>query len=410
MEEHIASEQNARVLVITAEYPYGSGESFLTDELHALSGRGLDVFVAPLRWWGKQQRNVLSDAIPIVRIGRPSMQLALAVVRFIFGHPLLVLGVLRVLLLDLRHLPKNLLVVPASIELARFCSVRSIQHVHAHWLSTSGTAALLTSQLTGVAFSITTHRWDIFDGNLATVKARRAVFVRFISESGRNAFISKYGSAGCLSLLRMGVAVPEVAPEVTLKETTRLVCPANLIPVKGHIDLLRAIAALRSRRIDVTLDLVGDGPLRPFLESLCEDLGIEERVRLRGQVERSRLLDAYARSEYDCVILPSRDLGDGLHEGIPVSLMEAMAYSIPVISTRTGGIGELVRHEVDGLLVAPEDVKSLAESIERITDDAQLRLQLGRNARERILQHFDVNRVAGELDKLVLSSSQRRRR
>jgi len=104
----------------------------------------------------------------------------------------------------------------------------------------------------------------------------------------------------------------------------------------------------------------------------------------------------YEKGEVDVVVLPSTDLGDGVHEGIPVSLMEAMSYGIPVISTTTGGIPELLGSEA-GLLVPERDPLALAEAIEHLARDPSLCRRLGESGRRKVREEFSVEKVVDEL-------------
>jgi glycosyltransferase involved in cell wall biosynthesis len=129
-----------------------------------------------------------------------------------------------------------------------------------------------------------------------------------------------------------------------------------------------------------------------------ESLG--DRVRFLGQLPHAALLAMYARGEVGMVALASVDLGGGLHEGIPVSLMEAMAYGLPVVSTRTGGIPELIR-EGKGMLVPPADPAPLAGALEALIASAPLRSSLGAAGRERVSQAFCARAAAGELARRI---------
>jgi glycosyltransferase involved in cell wall biosynthesis len=105
-------------------------------------------------------------------------------------------------------------------------------------------------------------------------------------------------------------------------------------------------------------------------------LGIEAAVSFPGVVARERLGTLYAESSVFC--LPS------YREGLPMALLEAMALGLPSITTSVGGIGDVVEHDVSGLLVKPGDVDALAAAIERLASDPELARRLGAGAQERI--------------------------
>ena len=119
-------------------------------------------------------------------------------------------------------------------------------------------------------------------------------------------------------------------------------------------------------------------------------------MQFLGYRLHEEILGRYQEGAVDVVVLPSVDLGNHLHEGIPVSLMEAMAEGIPVVSTTTGGIGELLRDGA-GLMVPPGDPAALAEALERLIRSPELRRQLGDAGRRRVSEEFSIERVVAQL-------------
>lgn len=149
----------------------------------------------------------------------------------------------------------------------------------------------------------------------------------------------------------------------------RLLCVARLAPAKNHALLLQTVARLRESGRDVSLTLVGDGPLRGRLEELARELGISEHVRFAG---RRTDTPAFYR-DCDLFVL----LSD--YEGMPMSIIEAMASGLPVVATRAGGVGELVDDGVSGALVEA-DAAAAAEAIAAICDDPALYARLSAGA------------------------------
>jgi glycosyltransferase involved in cell wall biosynthesis len=113
-------------------------------------------------------------------------------------------------------------------------------------------------------------------------------------------------------------------------------------------------------------------------------------------MQHDALLSLYRYSQVDVVVLPSVDLGNGHHEGIPVALMEAMAYAIPVVATETGGIPELIGDGA-GLLVQPANPQALADALTKLAGSAALRRSLGLNGRKRVEQSFEISKMVKEL-------------
>jgi glycosyltransferase involved in cell wall biosynthesis len=152
---------------------------------------------------------------------------------------------------------------------------------------------------------------------------------------------------------------------------------ARLDVQKGHRHLLAAARALP----DAVFVLAGDGPERSRLEALASDLRLGDRVRFLG--ERNDVPALLAAC--DVFVLPS------LYEGLPISVLEAMAARRPVVATAIGGTDEAVVNGQTGLLVPPADPTSLAAAIGRVLRDAELRSRLGDAGRARVAERFSAN-------------------
>jgi glycosyltransferase involved in cell wall biosynthesis len=207
-------------------------------------------------------------------------------------------------------------------------------------------------------------------------------------------------------VIHMGASLTSEAdvPRRSVSKRPLILCPGNLLPVKGHCDLISAMGILRDSGFNCELHLAGDGPLRKQLEKQVERLGLASSVKFLGALKHAEVLDFYKRGRAALVVLPSRDLGAGLHEGIPVSLIEAMAYRVPVISTQTGAIPELVTPK-EGILVPQADPQALAKAIRTILSSASLSEQFGRSARERVEQHFSIKKTAFNLAQMFQQHS-----
>ena len=133
--------------------------------------------------------------------------------------------------------------------------------------------------------SSTAHLWDIYEENALALKLRSARFVRAISARGRLDLLAAVPdiAPARISVLHVGVDVPETAPAAPTRHAGTpfaLLCAANLVRKKGHADLLRAVAAVRSGGTDVRLTLAGDGDLRDNLEALVRELQLGDACLL----------------------------------------------------------------------------------------------------------------------------------
>jgi glycosyltransferase involved in cell wall biosynthesis len=194
----------------------------------------------------------------------------------------------------------------------------------------------------------------------------------------------------------MGVTIPPLA-SCKRTEGAVVLCPADLLEVKGHRYLLNGWRLLLDRGINAELWLAGDGNLRDELVQLAEHLGITARVKFLGTVAHPALLELYAKGLISTAVLASVDLGHGCHEGIPVSLVEAMSYGVPVIATNTGGIPELIVSGT-GMLVPARDPAALANAMERILSDRSFAEETGEKGRRHIIETRDVASIAATLE------------
>jgi glycosyltransferase involved in cell wall biosynthesis len=147
---------------------------------------------------------------------------------------------------------------------------------------------------------------------------------------------------------------------------------------KDAISLVRALALLRGEH---RVALVGDGPDRASAMAEARRLGVDETVVFEG--ERDDVPDILASSHI--FVLSSRS------EALPVSILEAMAGGLPVVATRVGGVAELVVEGETGLLVNPGDTRALADALQRLVDDPDLRVRLGAAGRARVEDHFRMD-------------------
>ncbi|MBN8507445.1 MAG: glycosyltransferase family 4 protein [Burkholderiales bacterium] len=148
---------------------------------------------------------------------------------------------------------------------------------------------------------------------------------------------------------------------------------------KGVYDLLPALAQALRQVPGLRLLIGGNGEVERARARSAE-LGIDRRVEFLGWVSGGRKAELLSSAQF--YVLPSHN------EGLPMSLLEAMAHGLPVISTRVGGIPELVRDGIDGLLVEPGDVRALTDALVRVGSDDAWRAAAGRSGRERVAEAF----------------------
>ncbi len=292
-----------------------------------------------------------------------------------------------------------------ALSLARLLKRLRITHIHAHGSTYPATRAMVSSVLLDATFSFSTFVDFDYESDFKLLgdKVRQAEFVvattRFCVDRLVALTAEKYRSK--IHTIHLGIdpdyGREDRAPAPDGAPTILSVC--RFVEKKGLDYLLRACAILRQKGASFRCLLVGDGPERDRLVTLAEKLELAGLVEFTGPVSNATVRDLMTRG--DLLVAPSVYAGDGERDGIPTVLLEAMAYAIPVISTRVSGIPELVAHEQNGLLVKERDEVALADAMQRLLREPQLRASLGRRGRERVLADFDIRHSSRRLWALI---------
>jgi colanic acid/amylovoran biosynthesis glycosyltransferase len=174
---------------------------------------------------------------------------------------------------------------------------------------------------------------------------------------------------------------PPIGTGSSRTSALRAISVGRLHWVKGLPDALIALVCLKRRGYTLHYTIVGDGPEERYLRYMIRELGLSEHVSMVGRCGKGQVIENLRNS--DVLLLPS------LSEGISNSAMEAMAVGLPIVASAVGGMPELVRDGVEGLLVPPGDPERIADAIELLAEDIQLRLEMGQAARKRVLEFAD---------------------
>ena len=172
----------------------------------------------------------------------------------------------------------------------------------------------------------------------------------------------------------------------------RLLCIGRLIPVKGHLVLLRALAQARTREPGLVLQIAGQGPLEPALKAYAKELGLSDSVRFLGFVSpiQTAIEDAAA------VVVPS------LGEGFGMVALEAMERGRPVIASDVGGLPEIVADGETGFVVPAGDAEELADAMVALASDLTRAAAMGEAGRRRALESFTQERSTQGIERLYL--------
>jgi len=410
---------NGPIAYLTGEYPRAT-DTFIQREVAALREMGFVVQTCSIRRTGpehlvgpEQQTEAAQTFHVLEAAARPmqSLRMHLAALRRPGRY-------LRTLALAWRTAPAGfrahlyqLIYFAEAVVLAQQLQVTGAVHLHNHIAKASCTVAMLASVLSGIPYSFTLHgpddllspeHWRLDE------KIARAAFVACISDYCRAQAMlaSDRRHWDRLHVVRCGIDparydMPRRTPGHTSGHTpghtpgAQLLFIGRLAAVKGLPVLFAALAMARTRRPDLHLTLIGDGPERKMLEAEARDLGLSDSMRFAGYKSQAEVAEALG--EADLMVLPS------FAEGVPVVLMEAMAARLPVIATRIAGVPELVTDGESGLLVAAGDATGLAGAILQMLADPAQMSRMGTAGRDKVSRDFNTMTEAAWLGILFCS-------
>ena len=395
-----------KIAYITAQTPYGPGESFILPEVIELRRQGHEVVVFPLRPADEIHRGRECEEVAkyTVRIPLVSFPVLLQALGLSLLRPSLIGRIISEIIKcsgSAKKILKNLSVLPKGLVLGEEIRKKGFDHIHAHWASTPSTAAYIASLYSGVPWSFTAHRWDIAEANMLVTKVKSCQFVRAIGRNGAEEIKQQIPKElwAKVTVVHMGVEMPQFLGSGTKEGAFTLACIAGFVPKKGHRFLLEACSLLKQKGFSFRCLLIGDGPLKEEIQELSRAMDLEDIMEFKGRLPHDEVLGLYGTGLVSTVVLPSIVTEDGEKEGIPVALMEAMAAGIPVVSTITGDIPELLEGGA-GILVPPGDSKALADAIEVIMENPYYRTELGQKGRKKIEADFSLSSVVKQLAEL----------
>ena len=385
-----------RIGYLATEYPAVS-HTFIRREIHALEALGLDIVRYTVR---RQRSGALKDPVDIaeatktrVLIEEGKAGLARALTRESINSPRLFRRALQQATQygqsSERGLAYHMAYLAEACVLKAWCQEDGITHLHAHFGTNSTMVALLCHTLGGPTFSFTVHGPDEFDKPKLIhlgEKIHQAKFVAGVSSFGRSQLYrwANKDDWSKVEIIRCGVDDAYLeAPVTPVPDTKRIVSVGRLSEQKGQLILVRAVAELARRNVDVELVLVGDGDMRGDIESVIRANRLEKHVRITGYLSgdavKQEILAARA------FVLPS------FAEGLPVAIMEALALSRPVVSTYVAGIPELVVPNETGWLVPAGSVDALVPVLEEVLSTPVAALDaMAARGRARVVAEHDV--------------------
>ena len=233
------------------------------------------------------------------------------------------------------------------------------------------------------------------------------LFTIIISEKDNKMLINSFKKADAISVLSLitkvemkkltnkfvhlipfGVDINKFSPQKSKSTEKIKIGTIRTLSEKYGVEyLIRAFAEVRKKHKNIQLEIVGDGPLRSFLENLTLELGIENNVTFYGYVNQNSSFEQYINILGSLDVFAILSILDS--ETFGVAAVEASACGIPVLATSVGGLPEVIDAEKTGIIVAPKNVEETAKALDRLISDENLRNEMGRNGRKKVEEHYN---------------------
>jgi glycosyltransferase involved in cell wall biosynthesis len=283
----------------------------------------------------------------------------------------------------------------------------AISHVHAHFAGMAVRTAFWISRFYPATFSFTAHANDIFAPRKFEIglnKLVQAAHVIITETDYAEKFLRERfpEHADRIHRIYNGLSLAEFGRATFSSDPPLIVAIGRLIAKKGFSNLIRACGLLVEHGRSFRCEIFGEGPLEKELRAQIEDLGLQERIQLPGPKPQHELRARLANA--NVFVLPSVPEPEGGMDNLPTVIMEAMATGLPVVSTRIGGIPEMVVENQTGFLLQPGDAVALAGAIEKVTNDRSLGQKLGQAGYQRAQTRFSIEKNVRALCALLPSS------
>jgi glycosyltransferase involved in cell wall biosynthesis len=420
----LSAVRTPRLAVIVKGYPRLS-ETFITQELLALERRGFSIDIWSLRR--------PTDAA-VHSLNRDVAAQALYLPEYLYQEPLRVLrgllhairlpGAARMIRIFLRDLRRDL-TANRLRRLGQACVFAreldpSIRHLHVHYLHTPCSVARYAALLTGRSFSFSAHAKDIWT-TPEWEKREKIADARWGVTCTRQGLeelerVAASPDRQRLALVYHGVdpaRMPEPPAARALRDgadpgdPVRILSIGRLVAKKGFDTLLMALASL-PRSLSWRATIIGSGELKNELLRDATEFGIFDRVDFIGAVAQDRVVAALRTA--DLFVLACREGEKGDRDGLPNVILEAASQRLAILSTHYAAVPEFIEHEHQGLLVAPEDPRSLGLSLAALIRDPELRTKLGLAAREKFEAAFSFDEgiaaIAAKLEASIEEAGQ----
>tara|TARA_B100000780_G_scaffold214290_1_gene153805 strand:- start:2190 stop:3410 length:1221 start_codon:yes stop_codon:yes gene_type:complete len=394
-----------KIIYITSSFPFGKLEVWAANELNSLVEQGNEIIVIPRTGKGKVINKDALKFIPNL-IDLPFLNWAILVsmLIYVFSKPILFLKLLSEIVKQSNNVidfVKGIIVLPKSLFLVKILANQKVDHIHSYSTSSTAIIAFILSLNLRVPWSFTLHTSGQLNSRFKRsylFQAGSASICRTISQRTANELSTFIGPDLSKKIRKVHLGVKTVAELKRRKINAPFVIatPAVFLEYKGHTYAIDAARELVNMGINgFKWFFYGSGPLLNHMQNKAHELNLDKHCYFPGNIDHHELLNKYEDREIDLVVLTS--ITSGFQpEGIPVSLMEAMSYAVPVVATDSGGTLELIGDGA-GVNVPQKDSINLAKEIKRFIEDNEYHDIQGNKGRKKIADDFDTKKTSIQL-------------
>tara|TARA_R100000027_G_scaffold18279_2_gene13170 strand:- start:35322 stop:36554 length:1233 start_codon:yes stop_codon:yes gene_type:complete len=394
---------SGKVLYLCTTFPRLS-ETFVEREVRHLIH---SVRLQPISLWkGGEAQDIPVQKMPIAGL----FSLFWRIPRWLIRNPA---GLFRILESVIRRFPRSflnlqetLLGTGMGIVLADQVYDSPPKWIHCIWATAPATTAWTIHHLTGAPYSFGAHAYDLFqDGGdcLLREKIASAAWIRTSTQAAAEELVRRGAPAEKVCLIRRGLQQLPTPTHPRKEGTTlRLLSIGRLVAKKGYPEFLRLCAALRERGIVFQATIIGDGPLREEIENTLHELHLTDQVQLTGALPREEVEPFFGQS--DLFVFTGVISKDGDRDGLPNVVPEALAHGLPVLVRPAPGVLEAITDGETGVVFEGDDPSQWADSLLAVWNDYPKRLQLSKNGRRWVEDHFLSRDNTQQLAEKILSS------
>lgn len=385
-----------KIVYIIGTYPRLT-TTFIDREINSLEELGVNIKIFSIRPPSGILSQAQIESMTRIQYLLPVNLVSLVIghIRFIIAQPKIFFGTLIYLVScphpTIKSRIRTFLHFNEGVYAAHQLSTEQFDHIHAHFMDRAATIALVVSRFLDAPYSLTAHAGDIYvDPVLLQEKMSAAKFIATCTEYNKS-YLEQFGEGlfnHKLFCIYHSLAIDKYnAQENRKRETCMMLSVGQLKEKKGFDYLLRACRILVDHGHTFECQIVGEGPLRGYLESRIKELSLENLVQLCGALPHQKVIEKYQQANF--FVLPAILASDGDRDGIPNVILEAMTMDLPIVSTIHSAIPEVVEDGFNGLLVPPGDEHALAEGLEKLITNPDYAEELGSRGRMIVREKFD---------------------